>query len=196
MLNVVPAIEIRRKLIHIFLGAAIITGIYTHTITVFHLFLLLAFGVFLSFIMVRWNIPLVSKMLDLCERKHSHPGKGAITFVIGCILALKLFPMDIALAAIVVLSIGDGISTIVGIAIGRTKTILSEVKLLEGTIIGIVLASIGAWLFVPLWQAIIASTVAMGLEATELKLNNKILSDNILVPLTAGTAILLLRMYV
>ena len=72
---------------------------------------------------------------------------------------------------------------------------ITIIKTDSAKIVGIIFASIGASLFIPLYEAIIAATIAMLLEATEIKMNNKILSDNILIPLAAGTTVLLLRIY-
>jgi len=187
--------EIFRKIVHILFGIAIIAAIKFEILQVFSLFILLALSIVLSFIAAQWKPKILVKFLDAFGRKESIPGKGFITYLIGSILAIKLFPQDIAFASIMVLALGDGLSTITGIALGRTKTFLSNRKLLEGTLIGIVVGALGASYFVEAPEAIVAAIIAMGLEATEIKLNNKLLSDNILVPLAAGTSIILFRLY-
>lgn len=187
-------IELRRKILHIIVGLLIVVLVYLNIINAIHLFYILVIGIITSFICVRYKVPVIYWLLEKFERKHVHPGKGAITFFIGIILSLELFPLDIALASIMVLTLGDGIAALIG-PYGRTKSFLSEKKLIEGTIAGIALSTLGAWFFVPFLQALLGSTVAMALEATEVKMNNKILSDNILIPLAAGTTIFLFRLY-
>lgn len=188
------ATEFRRKLLHMGVGIAIVMLSFFQIITVFDLFVILAIGVALSFAAARYRIPVVYWILDKFERKHTKPGKGAITFMIGAILSLKLFPADIAYASILILSLGDGFSAIIG-PLGITKTRLSETKLIEGTLAGIILGTIGASFFVSSFESVLAASSAMIVEATEIKLNNKILSDNILVPLVAGTVIVMLRRF-
>ena len=187
-------IEFRRKILHMAVGIGIVTLIHFKIIESFELFLTLCFGIVLSFLCKHYKVPVIEWFLDKFERKHTYPGKGAITFFVGSILALQLFPKEIALAAILILALGDGISTLIG-PLGKRKTFLSEEKLMEGTLAGIILGTLGAMAFVPLQEAFLGATLAMSLEATEIKLNNKVLSDNILVPLVAGTTMLLLRMF-
>lgn len=189
------ATEFRRKLLHMLVGISLVCLLHFELITIFQIFLLLSLGIGLSFLAKHYKIPVIQWFLDKFERKHTYPGKGAITFFVGAILALKLFPTDIALASILVLALGDGISTLIG-PLGKIKHFLSETKLLEGTLAGIVLATVGASFFVPVHEAFLASTLAMGAEAAEIKFNNKLLSDNIFVPLVAGTAIVLFRSFV
>ena len=183
-------LEFRRKILHMVTGISIVAGVYFDYITTFQLFLILTAGVLISFLSTRYKIPVIYWLLEKFERKHVHPGKGAITFFVGSILALKVFPQDIALASIMILALGDGISAIIG-PLGHVKTILSENKLIEGTILG----AWGASIFVFWYEALLAATVAMTIEATEVKMNNKILSDNILVPLAAGTTITMLQRF-
>ena len=193
--KMVPITELRRKIFHMLFGIVIIFLISYDFLDIWGLFFLFIIGCLLSFILVKYRIPLISDLLELFERKHVHPGKGVLTYMIGVLLSLKLFPIDIAYASILILAIGDGISPLVGMYFGKTKTFLSDQKLLEGTIIGIILGAVAASYYIPIFEAFLASFVAMTLEATEIKLNNKILSDNILVPLVAGTVVVLLRMY-
>lgn len=187
-------LEFRRKILHMVVGLSIAAGVYFGYLTPFSLSLILIVGIILSFLCTKYKIPGVYWLLEKFERKHVHPGKGAITFFVGAILALKLFPIDIALASIMILALGDGICAIIG-PMGHVKTILSEKKLIEGTLAGILLGTWGASLFVPWYEALLAASVAMTLEATELKMNNKILSDNVLVPLAAGTTIIMLHKF-
>lgn len=186
------ATEFRRKILHMCIGIIIVITHSLGVLSVFDLFVILAAGISLSFACTKYRIPIIYWFLEKFERKHTHPGKGAITFFVGSILALKLFPSDIAYASILILALGDSFSAIIG-PFGSTKTFLSTTKLMEGTLAGIILATIGARFFVSLPEALLASTLAMTVEATELKLNNKILSDNVLVPLIAGTTIVLMR---
>ncbi len=176
-------------------GIAIVTLVYFELINSFILFIILCIGIALSFLAKTYKIPIVQWFLDNFERKHTHPGKGSLTFLVGSILALQLFPLEVALASILVLALGDGISTLIG-PLGKLKHFWSETKLLEGTLAGIVLATIGASFFVPVHEGFLASAIAMSAEAAEIKFNNKVLSDNLFVPLVAGATIVLFRSFV
>lgn len=188
-------LEFRRKILHMVVGISIVAGIYYDLITPYGLFWILVLGIIISFISVKIKLPIIYWLLEKFERKHVHPGKGAITFFIGSLLVLKLFPEPVALASIMILALGDGICAIIG-PFGHVKTVLSEKKLLEGTLAGILLGTWGASIFLPWYEAFVAALVAMTIETSEIKMNNKILSDNILVPLVAGTTIELWRKYI
>lgn len=187
----------RRKALHVLAGVVVVAGIQFALLTPMILFVLLCGGGVMSFVLSKYSLSWFDRFTHMFERRSKYPGHGSLTYLIGVLLSLKLFESDpeIAMAAILILAFGDGVSPIFGIYYGKTKTALSDTKLLEGTLVGILCATIAAIYFVPWYEALIAATVAMGLEATEIKLNNKILDDNILVPLAAGTTIVLLRMY-
>lgn len=188
----VTPLEIRRQTFHIVLGLVLVALLHLEKIEPIHIFYLLALGIAISWLQLRVRLPLISWCLDKFERKQVRPGKGAITYLIGVLLALQLFPRDIALAAILILAVGDGVSSLIG-PFGRIKTKLSDKKLLEGTLAGSVLAGVAASFFVTLPAAFAAAFVAMIFEAMEIRLNQKLLNDNVIVPLVAGTVITLLR---
>ena len=125
------------------------------------------------------------------------PGKGAIYFFVGALLAIKLFPMDIALASIMILALGDSISHIVGKNYGKTQLWINKHndKLFEGTVAGIILGFFGAYGFVGPVLAFFGAAFAMTAELVEMKLGEAIIDDNILIPLVSGTVMLLLRVY-
>ena len=185
--------ELRRRLLHIALGPVLVFGVYTGWLTSWLLFWVLAVGVLLSFVVRHARVPIIGWFLDNFDRRsEDFPGRGVITYFIGCILALQLFPQDVALAAILILALGDGISGLIG-PFGRLKTHLSNIKLLEGTLAGVIAGAVAASFFVSPIEAGAAAAAAMIFEAMEIRLNQKILDDNVIVPLAAGTAIMLLR---
>ena len=139
-------------------------------------------------------MPFIARMLSLFEREETYPGKGAITFFIGVLLSLKLFPFDIAMASILILTFGDSVSHIIGRYWGKTRNPLSKTKLLEGTLAGTLAAFLAALLYVPWTEALVASILALMVEAIEIKVNEKLVDDNISVPLVAGTVIYVMRL--
>jgi phytol kinase len=188
----VTALEIRRQLFHVALGLLLVSLLNHGIINSWILFWILIVGIFVSWVSVHYRIPVISWFLDKFERKQVRPGKGAITYFIGVILALQLFPSEIAYAAILILAVGDGVSALIG-PFGKMKTRLSDKKLFEGTIAGSIFGATAAMVFVNPLEAFVAAFVAMLFEAMEIRFNQKLLNDNVTVPLVAGTVITLLR---
>lgn len=191
--------EIRRKTFHILIGIILIFLIYRNMIDAEIIFFILIFGIILSLICRKYEIPVISKALKFFDRKENmkkFPGKGAIFFFIGVLLAVKLFPKDIALASIAILTIGDSLSHIFGLYFGKTKNFFGNgEKMLEGTIFGMLFGFLAAILFVVWYEALIASIIAMIAEAVEFELNKNPVDDNVVVPLVSGTVMILIRMY-
>lgn len=189
----ISAGEVGRKLIHVTLGVLIVTGMYFEYITVWHLFGLLVVGIILSWFARFCRIPLVSWCLDRFDRPGIEwPGQGAITYLVGSLLVLGLFARDAALAAIMVLAVGDSVSSIIG-PFGSIRTKLSATKLFEGTFFGGLCGGFAAFFFVSPFEAFLAAFTAMIFEAMEIRLNQRIMNDNIIVPLVAGAIITIVR---
>jgi dolichol kinase len=189
-------LEIKRQIFHIYLGLMLMLLIHRNILNSFYILLIILFGAIISLISTKVNIPVISWFLDNFERQEyrkKFPGKGTIFFFIGVYIVLRLFQKDIALASIMILTLGDSISHLIGKYFGKTKTKLSRKKLLEGTIAGIIMGFIGAILFVPYLEAFIASSIAMLFEAAEIKYL-KIIDDNITVPVVAAIVIFLIRL--
>jgi dolichol kinase len=188
--------ELKRQLFHATLASTIVAAIHFNIITPFMVFIILVVGVLFSYIQLKYPLPIITWFIKEFERKGEHPGKGAICLFIGALLALYLFPRDIALASIMILALGDSISHYYGRFYGKRKHPLNKSKLLEGSIVGTIAAFAGAALFIPFLQAFIAAFVAMITEAMEIEFNNRIIDDNISIPLVAGVTILLLRKFI
>jgi len=190
--------EIRRQAFHICLGLIIVVLLINNILNSLILFVILLIGILLSILSKKFKIPVIYSFLKIFERKatlKTFPGKGTISFLIGCLLVLQLFDRDIALASIIVLTFGDSVSHLFGWHMGRKKHPLNCFKSIEGNIAGAITGFIGAMFFISPLPALLASFGAMTAEAVELKMNNRIIDDNIIVPLVAGTIIHLIRIY-
>ena len=191
-------LEIKRKLFHMVSGIIIVLLLDLNIFNKIVLAIILTLGAITSLVSRKIKIPIIYWFLKNMDRRldlEKYPGKGALTFLLGCLLTLILFEKDIALASILILSIGDAVGAFVGIHFGKTKNPLNRKKLLEGTLAGIFAAFIAASIFVPYIQALIASSISMLVEAIEIKLNkNLILDDNITMPLVSGLSIYLFRL--
>lgn len=188
--------EHKRNLFHAALGILLIVLLYYNIVNGFILFIVLCLGLALSFTAKHYHLPGIQWFLDNFERSDVHPGKGAICYLIGVILAVYLFPKDIALASIAILAVGDSLSHYIGSNHGTIKHPLNKEKLIEGSIAGTLAGFLAAWLFVSAGEAFLAAVIAMIAEAVEIELNNQLIDDNISIPLAAGTVISLMRKFV
>jgi dolichol kinase len=112
------------------------------------------------------------------------PGKGALFFIAGCLLVLKLFEPNIALASIAILTFIDSVPPLVKISKIKRKRLI-------GTIAGGVLTFIAASFFVPLLLAAFGTIIGAISEAILLKSDKYGVDDNLIVPLVSGTLMML-----
>ena len=201
--------EWNRQLFHIFLGIGIVlllmygfigitVVIYGFKIPYADVLLIIIIGLLISLLSKRINIPIICNLLQKFERKNDlakFPGKGFIFYFIGAYIALLLFEKEIAMASIMVLALGDSISHLYGLHFGKIKHPLSKVKFLEGTIAGFIAGFIGAFVFLPWWESVLASSAAMIVEAFEIKIGTQQVDDNLIIPFVAGAVVWLVRAF-
>ncbi len=191
--------EAGRQCLHAALGMIIVLLVYFNLLRPFGLFLIVVISGMISILHKRVRLPFFSWFLNAFEREgqKSFPGKGMFFIFVGSLLAVQLFERDIALASIMVLALGDSVSHIFGAQFGRLRNILNgkSKKLLEGTLAGAVAGFAGAVLFVPVPEAFLGSLGAMIAEVVKIDFNDTTLDDNLIVPLVAGTVMLLVRAY-
>lgn len=193
-------LELRRQLFHAFAGLGLVLLLYYNLIDSFTVFIGVILGGVLCFLSKKMYIPIFTWFLRNFEREEQikiFPGRGSLFFFIGVLLVLQLFEKDIALAAIMILTLGDSVSHLVGRYFGRIKNIFNghSRKLLEGTYAGVLAGFFGALFFVPVPEAFFGSLGAMIAEALEFNMNKKSIDDNLIIPLVAGTVMLLVRSY-
>lgn len=187
-------IELRRQAFHFLLGIVIVVMYKTSLLTINLLFVIFFIGLVTSFLSLKYKIPLINWFLKNFEREKDFkrsPGKGTLMYIAGVLLALLMFKEDTALAAIIILAVGDSISHVAGKYFGRCR--LKNLKHLEGTVAGIISASIAASTLVSPILAFLGSTAAMLLELVELKIGKMIIDDNLVIPIIAGLTIHLLQ---
>jgi phytol kinase len=195
-----PKKEIARQILHLLIGLVTVLLIHFNVLSSLAILLLIVAGVIASILSKRIWLPFFTYFLNKLERKNvrkSFPGKGLVFFFIGVLLAKQLFAKDIALAAIMILALGDSVSHLFGRKFGKLKNIFNgkSKKLFEGTIAGTVAGFFGAIFFVSIPEAFVASFIAMVAEVVEIDFNNNTLDDNLVIPLIAGTVIFLMRLY-
>ena len=191
----IPALEIRRQAFHILYGAALLVLIHFDIFSSFQLFLLVLVGLVLSQVAKKETIPIISPFLSVFSREDemkTFPGKGMIYYTLGAFFVVILFSKDIALASIIILALGDAASRLIG-PFGKIRHPFHNIKFVEGALAGMVIAFLGALLFVHPIEALVASAVAMIIEGFDLKIGAFKLDDNFIIPVIAGAAIWLLR---
>jgi phytol kinase len=179
--------EVKRQLIHIFYGVLIsVFLVYDFINSSILFFITLGVGFLSILIKMGVKLPLKDRIYMLqrsYERKF--PVKGALFYFLGCAIVVLVFEKDIAIASILILAFGDGVSTLVG-PYGKLKHPFNNGKFLEGIFAGFVVATIASMLVVPFKFAVLASLGAMIIEGFELKINGFKIDDNLLIPLVAG----------
>lgn len=180
-------LEFRRQVIHLIYGPVLVLLHFYGIINQSLMLGMIIGGAIASFLIKRERLSLVAKVLSFFERDHhmqNFPGRGILFFTIGAYLCLLLFEQNIAYAGILILSVGDAISNIVGRHFGKIKTKLNVNKYIEGTIVGILFSIPVAYYFVPnIYAAIAASCIAMVLEMPNIKIFGIEIDDNLLIPI-------------
>lgn len=182
--------ELRRQLIHILYGPILVLLYHYGFLTLEILFGMIIGGSIMSFMIKKKRMSPIRWLLSHFERDHhmeNFPGRGVLFFTIGAFLALALFEKEIAYAGILILSIGDAASNIVGKHFGKIRTKLNPDKYIEGTLFGVLVSIPIAYFFVPnIGAAIAASCIAMFLEMPNVRIFNFEIDDNLLIPLGAS----------
>ncbi|MFH1591709.1 MAG: hypothetical protein ABIC95_07350 [archaeon] len=191
----ITALEARRQVFHMLLGMACAFGLFWGIFSPFLFGAGLVVGLVVYLINISRPIGLLQPLLKGFEREEDYktrPGFGALMLVSGVFLSSLFFERAIASAAIMVLALGDSVAPLVG-HMGKLRHPLSNdpKKLLEGALAGLIAAFLGCLLFVSWPLAAVGSIVGMILEAIDLRLHREI-DDNIMIPLGAGLAMLLL----
>ena len=189
--------EWNRQLLHIFLGIAVVGLLLYDFIDKKIILIIIIIGLILSFLSRKIRIPVIYELLEKFERTEdlkNFPGKEIIFYLIGAYISLIFFSKDIAMASIMVLALGDSVSHLYGLHFGKIKQPFSKTKFLEGTIAGFVAGFIGALVFLPWLEAVLASLAAMIIEAIELKIGTEQVDDNLIVPFVAGAVVWLVRL--
>lgn len=191
-------LETRRNLFHLILGLLLVAGLYYNLLDVWIMLAVVVVGFLLSTASRKRPVPLIHWFLQRFERREDVeggiPGRGALFFFVGLLLALALFEHEVVLASVTIFVLADSISPLVGVKVGKVRHPLSDKKFLEGSIAGFIFAFLGAMLFVSPLEALLATFFAVVVEAIDTVKGRRI-EDNITIPLVAGLVMTLLRMF-
>jgi dolichol kinase len=191
----ISPLKFRRSIFHIIFGTAILYSSvkYYYEGIRWILFAILVMGMLISIISLRFKIPFIHYMLKKFEKPQyirKFPGKGALFFLAGCLLVLKIFPKTMAFAAIAILTFADPLASISGLIFGTKshKKPFNTLKKIEGTLVGVVVGFFVALMFVSFTEALAASIGAMLAEALTIRLGGDDVDDNLVVPVAAATS--------
>jgi dolichol kinase len=158
-------------------------------------FVILIIGLIISILSKYIDIPIIDSFLKKFEReKHLKkiPGQGVLSIFAALLIMMLFFEninINIVLASMMIWTFGDSISALVGKHYGSIRHPLNQKRLLEGTIAGIIIATLAAWIFVDFWIAVIAACIAMMFESMELEIFGVGIDDNLLVPIISAVVI-------
>lgn len=195
-------LEARRQIFHVLFGIVLALLIYFEFIDFAILLGVAVAGLLLSIISRKHKIPILTWFLKQFDREKDitrFPGKGALFYIFGVLIVYGLFitqpdGKNIVAASIMILALGDAAPHFVA-HLGRIKHPFSDVKYVEASVFGAMLAFLGAVFFVRPLEALIASVVAMFIEGIDLKIGLE-LDDNLVIPVVAATTIWILRMLI
>lgn len=189
--KVTDKFELRRQTAHLMIGVSIVFLLKLQLLNAQILFIITAVGGLLVLIAMKYRLPLIHDILEYFERPHHirrFPGRGSFFMFLGAALTTLIFDLNIAMAAIMIMAVGDSVTNIIGRHFGKVKNPFNEKKNIEGTFWGIGTGTLAALFFVPFGAAFWAATISMILESLDLgwRRRNLELDDNVLIPLVAG----------
>ena len=184
--------ELIRKCIHISIALVPLLASWNRSYTA----LLLMAGVFFytcaeSLRFLGFSLPLVSSITVAVSRnrEQGHFVLAPITLGLGALLALLLFPPQIAAVAIYALAFGDSASAIIGRTLGRIRLSFLFGKSLEGISACFIAATLSGYLvFHDIKMALVAGLTSLIVDALPLRDY-----DNLLFPLAVGFATLIFQ---
>jgi len=179
-------LEVKRQLFHLILGTAISLLVWILKPMIGNLILI---PLFIAIILL-FTLPKIAPksimsnhLLTHFERKKdlkSFPYKGAIFYGIGIIFPIILLPVELACVVILILSVGDAMSTLIGKFHGKIR--IGE-KSLEGTMSFILFSFIACVIFLKMAGQIELAKKTLGLviAGSLIELQHKV-DDNLAVP--------------
>lgn len=136
------------------------------------------------------SVPVVSRLTVLSSRSRdlNHFVLGPITLGTGAMLALMLYPDPAASIAIYALAFGDGVASLAGKLIGRTRMRWTGGKTLEGSLACALAVAAATWAVYPVPGVV----VIIALTATALEMLPTADADNLILPVGTGLMVVLI----
>ena len=142
--------ELVRKSIHICGALTPLLCLYSKKLVI--VLLLIALVIYSVSELFRLNghpVPVISRITLFAARERDNAKfvLGPVTLCVGILLALIIFPLNIATLAIFALCFGDGVASLVGRFWGRHKVPHSGGKTLEGSFACFLGVFISCWIY-------------------------------------------------
>ena len=190
-------LEFRRQSFHFACGFLCVFLHWAGVLRLRFIAVILILGLLVSIFSQYKKIPFLSQALALFDRPRDQnfPGRGAFYFCAGVFLTFALWQkehINIAYSAILILAVGDSLNHLFASKVTRFSLPWNRRKNVVGIVTGIVMGTLAAQFFVPLFPAFIASSLAIAAETIPWRVGRFYLDDNILVPLVAGGTLWLL----
>jgi len=190
------SLEFRRQSFHFIFGFLIVFSHWIGALRIREILTLLIIGLIIIILTTKGHLDFVKKMLDKFERKRVYDfiGSGPFYFLLAVGISFVIFPVKIAYAAILILSVGDSLNHLIAKnrMPKRFNMPWNRRKSLLGVFLGIFAGFFAAQFFVPWYAALIASTVAIFLETFKWRIGKVFIDDNLIIPLVAGTIMVIL----
>jgi dolichol kinase len=171
-----------RFVCHIFAGATVLTIGLTSTSTKLEFIMISVLTIVCFNLLLEWQG--IETSFDF---RYSHFDKSyyrtAAAWLLGVLIAVVFFPLRSALAATMVLTVGDPVASFVGRRFGHTEDVGSRTKTLQGSIAFLISSFLATSFLVPLVQSFAVSLVGMFVELVSLRID-----DNFTVPISAAFA--------
>lgn len=186
--------EIVRKLIHY--GSAIFPLSYMYFFTRVEMLFLLGTVVLIMILLeiFRMYIPFFTRIYEVIFRKivrdeESEKFTGATFSFLGAFIAILIFEKEVAVFAMLVLSLSDSTAALVGRKWGSISLLGKSV---QGTVTFLVIAIALALLVpgIPRTEAVAAAVFTTLVELIPSPVN-----DNLLIPMSAGITLSLMRLF-
>jgi phytol kinase len=178
--------EFWRKTVHMVFGLLITLLIYIvpkeSTLLILGVGLLVGLW-FIDLEMRKIRVPLIHQLLFHLERPGVFPGKGAFYFVFTALVTLIIFPSSVAAQGILILSVLDGMATLLGLRYGSIR--IMNHKSIEGSFGAILVTFIVLLFFVDPVKAAVLSVVAGIVEL------GSPIDDNLLLPLVVDLLVVM-----
>ncbi len=174
--------EIFRKMVH--LTSVLIVASYYYfgkQVTLYLLAVTLILFIESEYVRIEWKrtLPLVH---DGIREKERHTMAGHVFFLIGAIISISIFDMNIAIAAILMTTFGDSAAAIVGRRFGRTWMPRIRSKSLEGCFAELAVNLVIGYIFLDNMIVLLV----MAFTATIVETLIEKLDDNLLIPVFSG----------
>jgi len=188
-------LEFRRQSFHFVAGFLAVFAHWAGFLRLRHIAILLVVGLIVSILTQKGKLSFVQSILKFFDRPRdkNFPGRGAFYLLLGIFITFIIFPIKIAYASILILSVGDSLNRLFASKVpGHLKFPWNRRKNCIGVAIGIVAGTLVSQFFVPIVPAFLASVLAIVGETIPVRFGKFYLDDNIFVPLIAGGVLWLL----